>query len=136
LLFLIFLIVLIGIDACHLKGKWNGFLVAATTLDGNNWMFPVAFGVMENKSEESWEWFLKALNKAIGMSEGLVISSDMQKGLVKVVLKVFPLAEHRECMRHLYKNFKKRFSGKPIKAILWAAARTCSPMAGCYNISK
>jgi transposase-like protein len=52
------------------------------------------------------------------MPEGLVISSDMQKRLVKVVSKVFPLAKHRECMRHLYKNFKKRFSGKPIKVIL------------------
>jgi hypothetical protein len=48
-------------------------------------MFPVTFGVMENESEESWEWFLKALHKAIGMPEGLIISSDIQKGLVKAV---------------------------------------------------
>jgi MULE transposase domain len=45
----------IGLDACHLKGKWKVCLVVATAIDGNNWMFPIAFVVMENESEESWD---------------------------------------------------------------------------------
>jgi transposase-like protein len=101
----------IGLDACHLKGKWKCCLAAATAVDGNNWMFPVALAVMENENEESWDWFLRELHQAIGMPEGLVISSDIQKGLIKAVSQVYPLTEHRECMRHLYSNFKKHFSG-------------------------
>ncbi|XP_078167316.1 uncharacterized protein LOC144562060 [Carex rostrata] len=89
-------------------------------------MFPVAFAVMENESEESWEWFLRLLHEAIGMPEGLVISSDMQKGLQNAIENVYPLAEHRECMRHLFSNFKKKFRGDLFKFGLWGAARTYS----------
>jgi len=116
----------IGIDACHLKSKWPGVLASATTIDANNWMFPVAFAVMEGESEDSWEWFLSALHKAIGMPYGLVISSDIQKGLQNAIEKVYPLAEHRECMRHLFSNFKKKFQGDIFKFGLWGAARTYS----------
>jgi hypothetical protein len=42
----------IGFDACHLKEKWKGCLAAATAVDGNNWIFSVAFAIMENESEE------------------------------------------------------------------------------------
>jgi transposase-like protein len=67
------------------------------------------------------------LYQAIGIPEGLAISSDMQKGLIKAVSQVYPLAEHRECMRHLYSNFKKHFSSDLFKLGLWAAVRTYSP---------
>jgi len=32
-------------------------------------------------------------------------------------------AEHRFCMRHLYANFRKRFSGQKLKILMWKAAR-------------
>jgi hypothetical protein len=32
----------ISLDACHLKGKFNGVLAAATCVDGNNSLFPLA----------------------------------------------------------------------------------------------
>ena len=90
-------------------------------------MFLVAFAVLENESEQSWEWFLRSLHRAIGMLEGFVISSDMQKGLVAAVQSVYPFVEHRECMRHLFSNFKKHYGGDLFKFGLWAAARTYSP---------
>jgi hypothetical protein len=67
----------IGINTCRLKNKSPRVLASATTIDRNNWMFLVAFAVMKVKSEDSWEWFLLALRKVIGMPDGLVISSDM-----------------------------------------------------------
>nr|KAJ0208063.1 hypothetical protein LSAT_V11C500234360 [Lactuca sativa] len=97
----------IGIDACHLKGKFNGVLAAAPIIDGNNGMFPVAYGVLESKNTKSWTWFLKSLQKAIGTPNGN--SSDMQKGLEVAITQVYPNVEHRECIRHLYSNFKKHF---------------------------
>ncbi|GJZ46403.1 transposase, MuDR, MULE transposase domain protein, partial [Tanacetum coccineum] len=85
----------ISLDACHLKGRFNGVLAAAVSID------------------------------AIGTPNGLVISSDMQKGLEAAITQVYPDVEHRECMRHLYSNFKKQYRGDFFKFKLWGAANTC-----------
>ncbi|GJW22322.1 hypothetical protein Tco_0032944, partial [Tanacetum coccineum] len=116
----------ISLDACHLKGKFNGVLVAATGIDGNSSMFPVAYGILESENTSSWIWFLELLKKAIGTPHGLVISSDMQKGLEVAITQVYPDAEHRECLRHLYSNFKKKFRGDFYNIKLWGAAKTYS----------
>ncbi|KAL4554548.1 hypothetical protein LXL04_039380 [Taraxacum kok-saghyz] len=116
----------IGLDACHLKGKFNGVLAAATSIDGNNGMFPVAYGVLESENTKSWTWFLKSLEKAIGTPNGLVISSDMQKGLEAAITQVYPNVEHRECIRHLCSNFKKHFRGEFFTGKLWDASNTYS----------
>ncbi|KAL4556397.1 hypothetical protein LXL04_039048 [Taraxacum kok-saghyz] len=99
----------IALDACHLKGKFNGVLAAATGVDGNNSIFPVAYAVLESENTQSWTWFLESLRKSIGNPDGLVISSDMQKGLEVAMMNVYPNIEHRECIRHLSSNFKKHF---------------------------
>nr|KAJ0206316.1 hypothetical protein LSAT_V11C500293020 [Lactuca sativa] len=71
----------IGLDVCHLKGKFNGVLATTTGID------------------------------AIGIPNGLVISPDMQKGLKVAMMNVYPNVEHKEFIRHLYSNFKKHFRG-------------------------
>ncbi|XP_022019508.2 uncharacterized protein LOC110919548 [Helianthus annuus] len=114
----------IYLDACHLKGKFNGVLVAANSVDGNNSIFPVAYGVLESENKNSWIWFLELLKKAIGTPNGLVISSDMQKGLDIAITQVYPNVEHRECIRHLFSNFQKRFRGDLFTRNLWRAAKT------------
>lgn len=43
----------LGIDACHLKGKYKGVLAAATGIDRNKCMFAVSFAVMEPKNTDS-----------------------------------------------------------------------------------
>ncbi|GJY39682.1 RNA-directed DNA polymerase, eukaryota, partial [Tanacetum coccineum] len=79
----------ISLDACHLKGRFNGVLAAAIGIDGNNGLFPIAYGVLESKNGNSWTWFLESLKKAIGTPDGLVISSDMQKGLDLAIMQGF-----------------------------------------------
>ncbi|XP_023739197.1 uncharacterized protein LOC111887270 [Lactuca sativa] len=83
----------IGLDACHLKGKFNGVLAAATGIDGNNSIFPIAYYVLESENTQSWTWFLDSLKKSIGTPNGLVISSDMQKGLEVAIMNVYPNVE-------------------------------------------
>ncbi|XP_020102105.1 uncharacterized protein LOC109719725 [Ananas comosus] len=124
------------LDGAHLKGKFKGIIVSAIALDGNNSMFPVAYGVVESENAESWEWFLVALKEAIGCPNGLVLSSDRQKGLDKALLAVYPTAEHRECMRHLYSNFKKRFRGDILKKHLWGAARAYTSSTFQYLMER
>ncbi|XP_078171459.1 uncharacterized protein LOC144565543, partial [Carex rostrata] len=65
--------------------------------------------------------------EAIGTPDGLVISSDMQKGLEAAIGLVYPSIEHRECMRHLLGNFKKKFHGDFFMKKMWGAAKTYCP---------
>ena len=116
----------LAVDATHLTGRWRGQLVAASVVDGHNWLFPVVFGVVEAESEESWVWFLQQLRNIIGTPPGLAIHTDACKGLESAVEIVFPGVEHRECMRHLAHNFKKKFKGKVYDENLWPASYTCS----------
>jgi hypothetical protein len=114
----------LGVDSTALTGKWKGQLAAAIGIDGHNWMFPVAYGVFGSETLENWEWFMKMLHKAIGSPIGLVLSTDAGKGIDKAVTNVFENGvEHRECMRHLVKNFQKRYSGEVFQRHLWPASR-------------
>ncbi|KAL4583183.1 hypothetical protein LXL04_007749 [Taraxacum kok-saghyz] len=58
----------IALDSCHLKGKFNGVLVAATGIDSNNSIFPIAYVLLKSENTPSWTWFLKLLREAIGFS--------------------------------------------------------------------
>jgi transposase-like protein len=91
-----------------LTGKFTGQLVAVCAIDGQNWLYPVAYGVLEVESSESWTWFMENLRHVIGFPNGLVIHTDACKGLEVAVDHVFPGVEYRECMRHLAGHFVKR----------------------------
>ena len=49
--------------------------------------------------------------------------------------RVFPEAEHRECMRHLVVNFKKKFHGKVFDDHLWPAAYSWTPRGFDYHMA-
>jgi transposase-like protein len=99
----------LSIDSTTLNGRWNGQLVAATSVDGHNWIYPVAYGFISSEAEADWTWFMEQLQKAIDNLPVLAISSDACKGLENAVKKVFPNAKQRECFFHLTKNFMKKF---------------------------
>lgn len=51
----------IGLDACHLKGKFGGHLMHAVGRDANNQMYPLAIACVESECKDSWSWFLETL---------------------------------------------------------------------------
>lgn len=104
----------LAIDSTFLTGKFNGQLAIACAVDGHNWIYPVAFGVMDSESGDNWIWFMQRLRDAIGIPEGLTISTDAGQTIIASVEAVFPSAEHRKCMFHLVNNFKKKVSWKGI----------------------
>jgi hypothetical protein len=66
----------LGIDATTLNGKFKGQLASAIALDGNNWMYPVAWAIFEFETTESWTWFMRQLEMAIGHPQHLAILTD------------------------------------------------------------
>jgi hypothetical protein len=53
----------IGVDASILKGKYTGQLASATSVDGHNWLYYVAYGIFHSETEENWVWFMEQLHR-------------------------------------------------------------------------
>ncbi|CAI9288416.1 unnamed protein product [Lactuca saligna] len=102
----------------------RGQLLVTMGRDANNHIFPIAWAVVAVENKETWKWFLDLLLDDIemGIGHGLTLISDQHKGLVEAVKERVPAAEHRQCARHIYANFKKRFKGEQYRKLFWAAA--------------
>ncbi|XP_050125635.1 uncharacterized protein LOC126602828 [Malus sylvestris] len=115
----------IGLDGYFVKGQHPGQILAAVGIDGNNGMFPIAYAVVEIENQSTWEWFLEILIDDLSMENSATYAfiTNKQKGLGNAIQRLMPNAEHRHCVRHLYNNFKKKYSGLALKQTLWEAAR-------------
>nr|KAJ0212267.1 hypothetical protein LSAT_V11C400177520 [Lactuca sativa] len=103
----------ICVYGCFLKGLCKGELHATVGRDANNNIYPIAWVVVNVENKVNWKWFLDILMDDIGRGNGsgLTIISDGHKGLLEVVKERIPEAEHRQCARDIYANFKKKFWG-------------------------
>jgi len=54
---------IIGVDGCHLRGKFGSMLPTAVSIDANESLFPLAYAIVEGESKESWSWFLHLLKR-------------------------------------------------------------------------
>ncbi|XP_026440663.1 uncharacterized protein LOC113339638 [Papaver somniferum] len=88
---------IIGLDACHLYGKYGDVLLAATGLDGQNGLVPLGIMVCRNETIEKWKIFLKDLKDILDEDLHFTIISDKQKGISEACDKYFCLDEHRLC---------------------------------------
>ncbi|KNA21318.1 hypothetical protein SOVF_044030 [Spinacia oleracea] len=118
---------LLGLDRITLKSKYLGNLLLAAGYDGDGALFPLAFGVIDEESDDNWMWFLSELHSLLEMNTEnmprLTILSDRQKGIVDGVEANFPTAFHGFCMRHLSESFRKEFNNTMLVNLFWEAAR-------------
>ncbi|XP_027086746.1 uncharacterized protein [Coffea arabica] len=124
---------LIALDGCHLKGTYRGQLLTAIAVDPNNGWWPIAWTVVEREATEQWAWFLKYLNDDLEIENQFhyTFISDQQKGLDRALAEVLSNCEHRYCVQHMYRNFKKKHPGLPLKDRLWNIAN--STIKELYN---
>jgi len=118
---------LLELDRTYLKSKYLGTLLLATAFDGDGALFPLAFGVVDEESDDNWMWFLSELHNLMETNTEnmprLTILSDRQKGIVDGVDANFPTAFHGFCMRHLSDSFRKEFNNTILVDLLWQAAQ-------------
>ena len=64
-----------------MKGKFGRHILSTTARDGNDNIFLVALGVVEQENKDSWVWFLQTFVDEIGRPDelNLVFISDRQK---------------------------------------------------------
>ncbi|KAL9232176.1 hypothetical protein vseg_007315 [Gypsophila vaccaria] len=121
---------IIGVDGCHLKGRYNGMLLSAMTLDANNNLYCIGYAIVGKETTESWQYFFRNLKLAF-QQVGCVkwdwtFISDKMKGVDKALEKEFPLSTRRICAQHLYRNFKVKNSGPVYHELFWKAANVTS----------
>ena len=99
----------ICIDGAHLKGRYLGIMFLAVCMDGNNQIFPLAFGFGASESADMWTWFLSRVMECIGDVNNLAIISDRAATINLAVRYVFPNAHHESCCHHLRMNVRAKF---------------------------
>ncbi|CAL5376964.1 unnamed protein product [Camellia sinensis] len=92
-------------------GRYKGHLLAATSKDGNQGLFPLAFAIVDAENQDNWMWFLSQLLKAVGSGRRLTFVSDRQHGLLDALSVVFPNAHHAYCLNHLKRNLIDKLVG-------------------------
>ncbi|XP_062143820.1 uncharacterized protein LOC133851413 [Alnus glutinosa] len=103
---------LLFLDSTPLNSKYQGVLLAAIAVDGDDAIFPVAFAVVDAETEDNWHWFLMELKSALSTSQQITFVADCQNGLKKSLAEIFDKCYHSYCLRHLAEKLNKDLKGQ------------------------
>ncbi|KAK0593323.1 hypothetical protein LWI29_034749 [Acer saccharum] len=98
-------------------------MFVACCMDGNNQIYPLAFGYGDSENDASWSWFLTKLHDVIGEPPELVIISDRHKSIEKAVRTVFSNSLHGNCIFHLSQNIRAKFKNDKVQKFFFKAAK-------------
>nr|KAJ0226599.1 hypothetical protein LSAT_V11C100026480 [Lactuca sativa] len=115
----------LGLDGAFMKGPFPGQILTAVGVDSNNGIYPLAYAIVETENTNSWKWFLECLGDDLDMhaNSNFTFISDRHKGLIPAIAHIFPCAEHRYCLRHIYENMRKVWRTMEYKEHLWNCAK-------------
>ncbi|KAL0536263.1 hypothetical protein IC582_025206 [Cucumis melo] len=111
-------------DEIFLKNKHCGQLIVAVCLDGNNQIYPLAFGVVDRETDDSIQWFLEKLKGAIGEVLNLGFVIDRKTCFSKGISVVFPSAFHSLRVQHLTQNLHVKYKNDTVATLFYNASRT------------
>ncbi|XP_013660420.1 uncharacterized protein LOC106365541 [Brassica napus] len=111
------------VDGTHLRGKYAGCLLTASTQDGNYQIFPLAIAIVDGENDLSWEWFFTKLKSFVPNNEDVVFVSDRHSSIYYGLSKVYPNARHCACLLHLKRNIKTYYKSKHLGFLVAKAAR-------------
>lgn len=104
---------LLFLDSTVLYAKYQGTLLAAVGVDGNDGVFPVAFAVVDEETDDNWHWFLSELKSAVSTSRPITFVSAFQNGINESLSDIFSKdCYHGYCLRYLGENLYKDLHGK------------------------
>nr|KAJ0212532.1 hypothetical protein LSAT_V11C400171720 [Lactuca sativa] len=100
-------------------------ILTAVGVDSNNGIYPLAYAIVVTENTDSWKWFLECLGDDLDMhaNSNFTFISDRQKGLIPAIAHIFPCAEHRYCLRHIYENMRKVWKTMENNEHLWNCAK-------------
>ncbi|GKA90190.1 mutator type transposase [Tanacetum coccineum] len=80
-------------------------LLTVVSLDPNNGIYPLAYGIAEAETKESWTSFLEQLAEDLDLegNSNFTLISDKEKAIAEL----FPATEHRYCLKHIHENMKQ-----------------------------
>ncbi|KAA0056385.1 protein FAR1-RELATED SEQUENCE 4-like [Cucumis melo var. makuwa] len=113
---------IISVDGTFLKCKFGGILLRASSQDGNNQIFPLAFAIVDFENVASWTWFFEKIRSSFSERANLFIVSDRHLSIPKGVLRVFPDVEYCVCTKHLLSNLKLHFKGPLLDKYFFSCA--------------
>ncbi|XP_060182165.1 uncharacterized protein LOC132611814 [Lycium barbarum] len=82
------------VDATFLKSKYQGVLMIAVAKDGNNSIFPLAFGIADSENNESYRWFFRHVKKVFDTRKDLSILSDRHASIATAIKELYPDTQH------------------------------------------
>ena len=137
----------LGLDGAFMKGPFPGKILPAVGVDSNNGIYPLAYAVVESENTSSWKWFLECLGEDLELysNSNFTFVTDRQKvfllhlyicsfsdfyllwflnqGLDRAIGDLFPHAEHRYCVRHIYQNMRREWKATEYEDFLWKCAK-------------
>jgi hypothetical protein len=87
-------------------------LFVKVTFNANNWIFLLAYTLVDEENNVNWSWFLRLIQRHItGDRCAICIISDRYAGIKHGMTTIWPelIGYHRYCVRHLASNFNHKF---------------------------
>uniref|UniRef100_A0A5B7AED0 SWIM-type domain-containing protein n=1 Tax=Davidia involucrata TaxID=16924 RepID=A0A5B7AED0_DAVIN len=97
---------LLFLDNMPLKSKYQEEMLIATALDGDDGVFPVAFAIMDVRSDDNWHWFLVQLQAVLSTCQSITFVADRKKGISDSIHLLFENCYHGYCLHHLTESLK------------------------------
>ncbi|KAL0534247.1 hypothetical protein IC582_028535 [Cucumis melo] len=111
-------------DGTFLKNKYQGQLIVSVCLDGNNQIYPLAFGLVDRETDNSIQLFLEKLKGAIGEVSNLGFMTDRKICFSKGISSGFPPAFHDLYVQHLTQNLHNKYKNDMVATLFYNASRT------------